>query len=64
VVPLFIAALEGEGPLSQDPSRRGDTAAILGIIGHPDARPILEALSRDPNEEVAEAAADALEDLA
>jgi HEAT repeat protein len=63
-VPLFIAGLEGEGHLSQDPSRRGDTAAILGIIGHPDARPLLETLSRDPNEEVAEAAADALEDLA
>ncbi len=64
MVPLLIQGLEGEGPLSQDPSRRGDTAALLGLIGHPDARPVLEALSRDLNEEVAEAAADALEDLA
>ena len=64
MVPLLIQGLEGEGPLSQDPSRRGDTAALLGLIGHPDARPVLEALSRDPNDEVAEAAADALEGLA
>jgi thiol-disulfide isomerase/thioredoxin len=64
MVPLFIAALEGQGPLSQDDSRRGDTAAILGMIGHPDARAALEALSRDSNQEVAEAAADALEELA
>jgi thiol-disulfide isomerase/thioredoxin len=63
-VPLFVAGLEGEGPLSHDPARRGDTAAVLGMIGHPDAREVLEVLSRDPNEEVAEAAADALEELA
>lgn len=63
-VPLLIKGLEGEGPLSQDPARKGDTAALLGLIGHPDARPVLEALSRDPNEDVAEAAADALAELA
>ena len=64
LVPLLVAGLEGEGPLSQDPARKGDTAALLGLIGHPDARPVLEALSRDANEEVAEAAADALKELA
>ena len=64
LVPLLVTGLEGEGPLAQDDARRGDTAALLGLIGHPDARPVLEALSRDANEEVAEAAADALEDLA
>ena len=63
LAPLLIKGLEGEGPLSQDDTRRGDTADLLGQIGHPDARPILEALSKDPNEEVAEAATDALEDL-
>jgi len=63
LVPLLIQGLEEEGPLSQDPSRKGDTADLLGQIGHPDARPVLEALSRDPNEEVAEAASEALADL-
>ena len=63
MVPAVIAGLEGDGPLAQDPTRKGDTADLLGQIGHPDARPILEALSRDPNEEVAEAAEDALGQL-
>ena len=63
LAPLLIKGLEGEGPLSQDDTRRGDTADLLGQIGHPDARPILEVLASDSNEEVAEAAADALEDL-
>jgi len=62
VAPL-IAGLEGEGPLSQDPTRVGDTADLLGQIGDPAARPILEKLSQDSNAEVAEAAADALEEL-
>ena len=62
VAPL-IRGLEGDGPLSEDPSRKGDTADLLGQIGDAAARPALEALSRDPNEEVAEAAADALEEL-
>jgi glutaredoxin len=64
LVPHLVTGLEGDGPLSRDDARRGDTAALLGLIGHPDARPVLEALSRDANEEVAEAALDALEDLA
>lgn len=63
LVPLLVEALEGDGPLPQDPTRKGDTADLLGQIGHPDARAALETLSRDPNEEVAEAAADALEQL-
>ncbi len=63
LAPLLIKGLEGEGPLSQDDTRRGDTADLLGQIGHPDARPILETLAGDSNEEVAEAASDALEDL-
>ena len=63
LVPLLIEGLQGDGPMSQDPTRIGDTADLLGQIGHPDAREVLEALSRDSNEEVAEAAADALEEL-
>lgn len=63
LVPLLIDGLEGEGPLSQDPTRKGDTADLLGQIGHPGARAILEALSGDPNEEVAEAAEEALDQL-
>ncbi len=63
LVPLLVAGLQDGSPLTQDPARKGDTADLLGKIGHPDARPVLEALSRDPNPEVAEAAADALENL-
>lgn len=62
VAPL-IAGLGGEGPLSQDPTRVGDTADLLGQIGDPVARPILEKLSQDSNKEVAEAAGDALGEL-
>jgi thiol-disulfide isomerase/thioredoxin len=61
LVPLLIEGLKGNGPLAQDPTRKGDTADLLGQIGHPDARAVLEALSRDPNEEVAEAAEEALD---
>jgi len=60
---LLSEGLKGDGPITQDPSRVGDTADLLGQIGHPDARPVLEALANDPNEEVAEAATDALADL-
>lgn len=63
LVPSLIAALEGEGPLVGDDARRGDTADLLGRIGHPDARPALERLLRDANEEVAWAAEEALEAL-
>ncbi len=60
---LLIEGLEGDGPITQDPTRVGDTADLLGQIGNPDARPVLESLSQDANEEVAEAAADALAEL-
>ena len=63
LAPILIAGLEGDGPLTQDPTRKGDTADLLGQIGDPAARPVLEALARDPNEEVAEAAEEALEEL-
>jgi HEAT repeat protein len=63
LVPVLKTGLDGEGPLAKDPSRRGDTADLLGRIGHPDARPILEALMSDSNPEVAEAAEEALEEL-
>lgn len=63
LVPLLVAGLEGTGPLAADDSRRGDTADLLGRIGHPDARPVLERLAQDPNGEVAEAARDALAQL-
>ncbi len=59
----LIAGLQGEGPLAEDPARKGDTADLLGRIGHADARAVLETLVQDPNPEVAEAAADALEGL-
>jgi HEAT repeat protein len=59
----LLAGLQSEGPLTQDPSRKGDTADLLGRIGHPDARPVLEILARDENPEVAEAAGEALEEL-
>jgi hypothetical protein len=63
LLPLIIAGLQGEGPLTEDPARRGDTADLLGRIGHADARPFLEALARDPIPEVAEAAFEALAGL-
>jgi thiol-disulfide isomerase/thioredoxin len=63
LVPLLIRGLEGDGPLAQDPSRKGDTADLLGQIGNPEARAVLQWLSGDANEEVAEAAREALEEL-
>ncbi len=63
LVPHLVAGLEGDGPLAGDDSRKGDTADLLGRIGHPDVRPALERLAADPNEEVAEAAEAALTDL-
>jgi glutaredoxin len=63
LIPLLITGLEGNGPLSQDDSRKGDTADLLGQIGHPDVRPALDALAKDANPEVAEAAKEALEEF-
>ncbi len=58
LVLLLLPSLQVE-----DPSRQGDTADLLATIGHPAAREALEALLDDPNPDVAEAAADALEEL-
>jgi len=46
-----------------DGALRGDTADLLGQVGHPDAADALKALLDDPNPDVAEIAADALDDL-
>ena len=43
-----------------DAARRGDTADLLGRIGHPAARDALEAIRDDPDEDIAEAATEAL----
>jgi thiol-disulfide isomerase/thioredoxin len=43
-----------------DVARRGDTADLLGRIGHPAARPDLEAMRAEADEDLAEAAAEAL----
>jgi hypothetical protein len=45
---------------SDDTGRRGDTVELLGRIGHPTARPALEAMRADADEDVAEAAIEAL----
>jgi alkyl hydroperoxide reductase subunit AhpF len=48
---------------SEDASFRGDTADLLGKIGNPLARKKLEALQNDPNPDVAEIAAEALDGI-
>ena len=58
IVPELIAALDAE-----DPALRGDTADLLGQIGHPSAREPLKALCNDPSPDVAEIAEEALEGL-
>lgn len=63
LLPALMTGLQTAGPLTEDPSRKGDTADLLGRIGHPDARPVLLMLTEDENPEVAEAATDALEEL-
>lgn len=45
---------------SEDATLRGDTADLLGRIGHPSAVVALAAIADDPNPDVAEAVADAL----
>lgn len=47
-----------------DIALRGDTADILGQIGHHGAAPALEKLTSDPNPDVAEIATDSLEMIA
>lgn len=63
LVPHLVAGLQGQGPLAGDEARKGDTADLLGRIGHPDARPALERLTGDANQQVAEAARAALDDM-
>lgn len=48
---------------SEDAALRGDTADLLGQIGHPSARSALQSLLADPHPDVAETAADALEEM-
>jgi glutaredoxin len=58
LVPGLVAVLD-----TDDAARRGDTADLLGMIGHPAARSALELLLKDPVDDVAEIASDALEGL-
>lgn len=58
VVDGFIELLK-----SEDAALRGDTADLLGQIGHIRAKPALEALLSDSNPDVAEIAAEAIEAL-
>jgi hypothetical protein len=48
---------------SDDATLRGDTVDLLGKIGHPDAAPAIKALLSDPNPDVAEIAAEVLQEL-
>ena len=48
---------------SEDPVLRGDTADLLGRIGHRAATDALRALLDDPNPHVAEIASEALEEI-
>jgi HEAT repeat protein len=48
---------------SEDAVLRGDTADLLGRIGHRAARDRLRTLLEDPNPDVAEIASEALEEI-
>ena len=48
---------------AEDAGLRGDTADLLGMIGHPAALPALADRVTDPNEDVAEAVAEAIETI-
>jgi len=48
---------------AEDAPLRGDTADLLGRIGHPAAREALRALRDDPHPDVAEIAAEALQEI-
>jgi len=58
IVPGLIAELD-----SDDVALKGDTADLLGMIGHPAAKEPLQALLRDDNPDIVEIAQDALENL-
>jgi glutaredoxin len=53
----------GRAVRAEDAALRGDTADLLGQIGHPDGRPFVEQLLHDPNPDVAEIAEETLESL-
>jgi HEAT repeat protein len=57
-VPNLIAILD-----SGDASLRGDTADVLGQIGHPSAIPTLKNLQNDENPDVADIASEALGEI-
>ena len=59
ITPDLLRLLETE-----DAALRGDTADLLGRIGHPSAEPALRRLLADENPDVAEIAEEALEALA
>ncbi|MCP4676390.1 MAG: hypothetical protein GY854_12935 [Deltaproteobacteria bacterium] len=48
---------------SEDAALRGDTADLLGRIGDPSALQALDALKNDPNPDVAEIAAEAIDEI-
>lgn len=48
---------------TEDAALRGDTADLLGQIGHPDAAELLKPLLDDPNSDVADIASEALEEI-
>ncbi len=56
-----LSSLITDAAKSDDAALRGDTADLLGQIGHPSARPALESLLSDPNPDVAEIAEEGLE---
>ena len=58
IVPGLIATLG-----SDDAALRGDTADLLGRIGHPEAIDGIRKLLDDPNRDVAEIAAEVLEEM-
>ena len=58
LVPHILPSVE-----ANDAALRGDTADLLGVIGHESARSALLQLKEDSHEDVAEAAADALENI-
>jgi HEAT repeat protein len=58
IVGKLLPALHAE-----DAGLRGDTADLLGQIGHASAVPTLEALLNDPNPDVVEIVTEALEQI-
>jgi HEAT repeat protein len=58
LVPDLIPATK-----SEDAALRGDTADLLGQIGHPSTKEALESLLKDPNPDVIEIAEEALESI-